>query len=105
MLKNKHNHKFVMITKPWTYIDQYVEFSNCTKFESFPLKNGLKNAQNMKVSDQVSIACTYLMSCKAHYQYHYQARWIISVKLKLIQQVVTRVESKMLTDRQIYDKP
>ena len=61
-------------------------------------KNGLRNDQNAKISNWVSMRIFNELWGPLPVSWIRHTRCIISVKLKLIWQVVTPVESHMLTD-------
>ena len=64
-------------------------------------KNGLRNDQNVKIINWVSMLIFNELQGPLPVSWIGHTRWIISVKLKLIWLVVTPVQSHMLTDRRM----
>ena len=60
-------------------------------------KNGPQNDQNAKISDRVSMRILSGLQGQLPVSWIRQSRQMISVKLKLMQQLVTVVESSILT--------
>ena len=71
---------------------------NVPNLKALTSKNGFRNDQNAKISNWISMRIFDELQDPLPVSWIRHTRWIISEILKLIRQVVTPVQSQMLTD-------
>ena len=71
-------YKSMNLTKPWTYVKGHTSYYICIKFESFSIKNGLRNATRSSSLIRSLWAYSMRQSNWCHKQ-HTFSLWVISI--------------------------